>query len=114
MEQYISANEKRFFEKTDSRTIQNAVDEAAKGDIRIVRIPHKCARTGKCEWMIDEPILLPSNITIILDDCHLTLVKDVYSNIFRNKNMYTDISNKPEGRQHGIRIIGVGDAILDG
>ncbi len=114
MEQYLSPNEKRFFAESDSKTIQNAVNEAAKGEIRTVRIPRKCERTGKLQWMIDDPILLPSDITIILDDCHLTLVKDVYSNIFRNKNMYSDISNKPEGRQHGIRIIGVGDAILDG
>lgn len=114
MEQYLSPNDQRFISDSDSKTIQNAVNAAENGDIRTVRIPRKCARTGKCEWIIDEPILLPSDITIILDDCRLVLAKDVYSNIFRNKNMYTDISTKPEGRQHGIRIIGVGDAILDG
>ena len=114
MQDYFSPNEPRFMGATDSESIQNAVNAAEKGPIRTVRIPRVCARTGATEWIIEKSILLPSDITIILDDCHLTLKKDVYENIFRNKNMYTDLHNKMEGKQHGIRIIGVGDAILDG
>jgi len=114
MQSYLSPNEVRFRADSDSQSIQNAINEAEKGPIRVVHIPRVCARTGLEEWIIDKSILLPSNITIILDDCHLTLKKGVYENIFRNKNMYTDISNKPEGKQRGIRIIGRGDAVLDG
>ena len=114
MKNYFSPNDVEFMSDSDSRSIQNAIDAAEKGPIRTVRIPRVCARTGKEEWIIDKSILLPSNITVILEDCHLTLKKDVYENIFRNKNLYTDISNKPEGKQYNIRIIGIGDAVLDG
>jgi len=114
MHNYLSPNDAEFIADSDSKSIQNAIDAAEKGPIRIVRIPRVCERTGNEEWIIDKTILLPSNITVILDDCHLTLKKSVYENIFRNKNMYTDVSLKPEGKQSGIRIIGVGDAVLDG
>ncbi len=114
MQDYLSPNDPRFMGVTDSESIQNAVNAAEKGPIRTVRIPRICKRTGNTEWIIEKSILLPSDITIILDDCHLTLKKDIYENIFRNKNLYTDIQNKAEGKQKGIRIIGMGDAILDG
>lgn len=114
MKDYLSPNDAEFISDSDSRSIQNAIDAAGNGPIRTVRIPRVCERTGRDEWIIDKTILLPSNITVILDDCHLTLKKGVYENIFRNKNMYTDVWLKPEGKQSGIRIIGVGDAVLDG
>lgn len=111
---YISPNDAKFLGKSDSESIQNAINAAEQGPIRTVCIPRLCKRTGKNEWIIDKSILLPSNVTIILDDCHLTLKEGVYENIFRNKNLYTDISLKQEGKQTGIRIIGFGNAILDG
>ncbi|MBE6656172.1 MAG: hypothetical protein E7609_04825 [Ruminococcaceae bacterium] len=114
MTNYLSPNDPRFQADSDAVSIQNAIDAAEKGPIRTVRIPRVCERMGREEWIIDKSILLLSNITVILDDCHLTLKKDVYENIFRNKNMYTDVSTKREGKQTGIRIIGVGDAVLDG
>ena len=86
MENYLSPNDPRFLADTDSKSIQNAIDAAEKGPIRTVRIPRVCARTGAEEWVIDKSILLPSNITIILEDCHLTLAEGVYENIFRNKS----------------------------
>ena len=112
--EFLSPNDPKFIGKTDSESIQNAINAAECGPIRTVSIPRFCARTGKEEWIIDKALLLPSNITIVLDNCHLTLKKDVYENVFRNKNMYTEISRKPEGKQHGIRIIGFGNAIIDG
>ena len=114
MEYYLNPNDPRFMADSDSRSIQNAVNAAENGPCRTVIIPRRNERTGLDEWMIDKTILLPSDITVILDDCHLTLVEGVYENIFRNKNMYTEISLKPEGKQRGIRIIGRGEAVLDG
>lgn len=114
MMQFLSPNDPRFMAETDALSIQNAINAAENGPIRTVCIPRVCARTGNAEWLIDESILLPSNITVILADAHLILKKDVYANIFRNKNMYTDISLKPEGKQTNIRIVGIGDAVLDG
>ena len=114
MKNYYSPNDVEFISDSDSKSIQNAIDAAEKGPIRTVRIPRVSERTGREEWIIDKSILLPSDVTVILDDCHLILKKGVYENIFRNKNMYTDISTKPEGKQRNIRIIGEGDAVLDG
>lgn len=112
--EFLSPNDLKFMGKTDSESIQNAINAAERGPIRTVCIPRISKRTNREEWIIDKSILLPSNITIILDDCHLVLKEGVYENIFRNKNMYSDIAVKAEGKQCGIRIIGQGDAILDG
>ena len=99
---FLSPNDPRFQADSDAVSIQNAINAAEEGDIRTVCIPRICARTGKPEWIIDKSILLPSNITVLLDDCHLILKAGVYENIFRNKNLYTDIDIKPEGKQSGI------------
>ena len=115
METYFSPNDPRFIAETDSESIQNAVDAASKSEfVRTVRIPKLCDRTGKAEWLIEKAILLPSDITVLLDDCHLILKEGVYDNIFRNKNMYNEQLLNDEGEQHGIRIVGFGDAVLDG
>ncbi len=114
MRDYYSPNEAEFMGETDSQSIQNAVNAAAKGEVHIVRIPRRNARTGEDVWMIDRTILLPSDITIELYDCHLTLAEGVYQNVFRNENMYTDLGLTLEGEQHDIRIVGFGNAVLDG
>ena len=114
MEYYLNPNDPRFMGKDDSESIQNAVNAAGNGEVRTAIIPRRCERTGLDEWTISRSILLPSNITVILDDCHLTLAEGVYENIFRNKNMYTDVSLSSVGIQRGIRIIGRGNAVLDG
>ncbi len=115
METYFSPNDPRFIAETDSESIQNAVDAASKSEfVRTVRIPKLCDRTGKAEWIIEKAILLPSDITVLLDDCHLILKEGIYDNIFRNKNMYNEQLLNDEGEQHGIRIVGFGDAVLDG
>ena len=87
MKNYYSPNDVEFIADSDSKSIQNAIDAAEKGPIRTVRIPRVSERTGREEWIIDKSILLPSDVTVILDDCHLVLKKGVYENIFRNKNM---------------------------
>ena len=114
MSSFYSPNDSRFMGETDARSIQNAIDAAVADGIRTVVIPRRCARTGLDEWSIGETILLPSDITLILDDCHLTLGEGIYANLFRNRNVYTPVYGTKEGRQQGIRIIGRGDATLDG
>ena len=87
MDYYISPNDPRYMGRDDSESIQNAIDAAEASGIRTVIIPRICDRTGRDEWIITKSILLPSDITVILDDCHLTLADGIYENIFRNKNM---------------------------
>jgi len=114
MEQYISANDPRFSAETDDATIQNAVDFAAKSICKTVRIPRLCRRTGAEEWRLSKAVLLPGNITVLLEDCHLILEQGIYDNIFRSETLFTETGTAPEGRRENIRILGSGNAVLDG
>ena len=109
-----NANDPRFRTNPDSATIQNAINATREGDCRTVVIPRINARTGEERWVIDKTLLLPNDITVYLDDCFLTLADGVYENVFRNENMYRADALLPENEQHGIRIIGLGNAVLDG
>lgn len=109
---FISPNE--TFGKTDSQSIQNAVNLAHESGINRVVIPRKNARTNGLFWEIDETILLPSNMTIILEDAHLVMADDVMCNFFRNENAYTEKALLQPGKQHNITIRGIGSAVLDG
>lgn len=110
----IYASEQRFWGTTDTETIQNAVDYAEKTGIGKITIPRFNERTGEKVWNLDKAVLLPSDMTVILDSCHLRHADDSYDNLFRNKLCYTEEGCKADGEQHDIRIIGVGTALLDG
>ena len=114
MQEYYSPNDPAFVRETDSASIQAAVDAAAENGLGIVRIPRMNVRTGKPIWNIDSAILLPSDMTVYLDDCHLRLADGAICNVFRNSNMYTPEGLTLSGTQHDIRIIGSGRAVLDG
>lgn len=111
---FLNANDPAFRGTDDASTIQNAVNAAESGPVRTVCIPRHCERTGEDVWHIGHAVLLPSDITVLLDDCRLVLDKDIYDNIFRNRNMYSGKDGGPGEIQHGIRIIGNGNAVLDG
>ena len=100
--------------KTDSESIQNAVNLAHESGLNCVVIPRKNARTNGLVWEISETILLPSNITVLLEDCHMVMADDVMCNFFRNENAYTEKATVQPGRQHNITIRGIGSAVLDG
>lgn len=98
----------------DSQSIQNAVDMAAKTGVMHVTIPRYNARTESCEWVITKEIRLPSKMTVILENCYITMADDVVSNVFVSENAYTEDAFDPEKRMYGITIQGVGNAVLDG
>ncbi len=110
----IYASEQRFWGENDSQTIQNAVDYAEKTGLNRVVIPRFNRRTQTCLWDITSAILLPSNMTVVLEDAHLRLADGVFDNIFRNRNLFTPEGNTLEGEQSGIHILGTGNALLDG
>ena len=112
--QAIYASEERFWGENDSQTIQNAVDFAEKTGRNRVVIPRHNDRTGENIWHISSAILLPSNMTVVLEDAHLRLCDGVFDNIFRNRNVFTPEGNTLEGEQENIHIIGSGNALLDG
>ena len=108
---YISPNTYSLWGKNDSTSIQNAIDYAAKTGVNRVIIPRKNARTGESRWVISESILLPSHMTVILDNCYLVLADNSYCNFFRNANFG---SHTLEEEQCDISIRGEGYPILDG
>lgn len=99
---------------SDSERIQKAVDNAVKTGRNKVVIPGYNTKRNSNKWIIDNTILLPSDITVVLDNCHLRMADDVICQMFCNKNAYTDIGNTQEGEQKNIFIKGMGNAVLDG
>ena len=61
---------------------------------------------------IERAIILPSDFTLILRDCHLRQKEGTFDNIFTNRKTLFPGENV-EG-EHGVRILGIGRAILDG
>ena len=110
----IYASEERFWGADDSQTIQNAVDYAEQTGLGQVIIPRFNERTGQPLWDLPRAVLLPSDMTIILDGCHIRHADDTMDNLFRNRNMWTEEGKTLEGEQHDIRIIGRGNALIDG
>lgn len=113
MREFISCNEERLFADTDSATIQNTIAAAIKDGCRKVIIPRYNLRTDKNEWRIDKAIELPSNITLILDNCFMVQETGTFDNMFRNTNAHKE--NKTiEDEEHDIEILGVGNVCLSG
>jgi hypothetical protein len=98
------------FKGSDIERIQSAVN-AAKGTTNLVVIPSRNSNRTNV-WLIDSAILLPGNMTVILDNCTIQLSDSCRDNMFRSDNVGTGISD-PQWN-YNIRIIGVGDVTLKG
>lgn len=93
--------------KTDgSRYIASLIENAVADGSRTA--------TVSGNWIIDEAVRIPSNFTLILEDCHLRLADGSYTNIFVNEHHGTELGRTVAGRDRNITIIGRGEAILDG
>lgn len=114
MERFITPNDEGIIGESDSVSVQNAVNEAHRLGCAAV-IPRFNERTGDSLWIFEKAVLLPSDIEVILDNCHIRLADGAIDNVFRNANIYDDDRNFINlGRQYNIRIRGVGNAVLDG
>ena len=106
----ICAAQQQFWGVTDDQTIQNAIDYAESIGANRVVIPRENARTGKPVWYFSKAVLLPSDITVVLDGCRIIHEEDTVDNLFRNRDCW-----EPEKEeQHDIRLIGRCGAVLDG
>ena len=94
------------FKKGGASHISALIEEAVKNGTRTARV--------KGNWEIDEAVRLPSNLTVILEDCHLRLADGSHTNIFVNEHNETELGNTTEGTDTNISIIGRGEAVLDG
>ncbi len=112
MKEFYTPND--FLQGTDSERIQAAVDAAHDTGCNLVKIPRINEVNGKQGWIIDKTVLLPSDMTVILSNCHLRMADGVMCQMFSNSNDLTEIGNTIAGEQRNIRIIGEGNAILDG
>lgn len=97
----------------DAAMIQAAVDAARESGAQVT-IPRHNERTGKDFWDLPKAILLYTGSCVVLDNCFLRQSDDSIDNIFRNSICRTPDGTKKENRQYDIRIIGIGNAVLDG
>lgn len=111
---FITPNDAGIMADSDTLSVQNAVNEAHRRGCTAV-IPRFNERTGESIWNFDGAVLLPSDVTVVLDNCHIRLADGVMDNVFRNENLYDKERNFINlGRQRNIHIKGIGNAILDG
>ena len=99
---------------SDSERIQCAINEAEKSGCGKVVIPHYNEKSDSLLWTIDKTVLIPSDMTVILDNCHIRMADGVMCRMFENSNVGLPVGRTLEGEQKNIRIIGVGNAVLDG
>ena len=98
-------NDKTFL-KNGYEYITLKIQEAIKNGIREATV------SGCIE--ISEAIRIPSNFTLVLNNCHLRMADGCYSQMFVNESHNTEKGRTPEGTDRNINIIGIGEAILDG
>jgi hypothetical protein len=98
------------FKGSDIERIQAAINAAQKTTHKIV-IPQRNSN-GTNIWKIDSAILLPGNMTIILDNCIIQLSDSCRDNMFRSDNV--GIGTTHVSWNKDISIIGVGEAVLKG
>ncbi len=99
---------------TDSESIQNAVALARAEGINKIVIPRINRRSGSAEWIITETVRLPSNFTVVLDNCFMQMADDVVGGFFCSENLFTDWGTDPEKKMYNIHIKGEGTPVLDG
>ena len=95
-----------LFTKNGSDYITGLIAEAIQNGSRTATV---CGN-----WEIDREVRLPSDFTLILEDCHLRMADGCFSNLFVNEHHGTEVGRTTEGTDRNITILGRGRAILDG
>ena len=95
---------------TDVQIIQAAVDKASELGINAIVIPKK--DVSNSAWSLDSAVLLPSNMTVYLQNCYLKLSDTCRDNFFRSNNIGYGITSFTTNTD--IHIIGSGYALLEG
>ena len=91
---------KPYFQKNGARHIREMINAAVAVGTRA------CTVTGN--WEMEETVLIPSDFTLRLCDCHLIMADDTFCNMFRNESAGTGKCDRD------IVIEGSGRVILDG
>ncbi len=93
----------KIFQKNGAALIQAMIDGAEDGTVTV---------TGNYE--IENTVLIPSDFTLVLENCHLRMADNTFCNMFTNANCRTEVGRTPAGTDRNIVIEGRGRAILDG
>ncbi len=94
----------------DSAFIQALVDRAGSGGTVTIGIN---PRTGDQSWEVRNAIMLPSDITVVIDGATVKLGDGAFCNVFCSSGAY-DSSMAAGDVRKNIKIIGRGGATLDG
>ena len=94
------------FSPNGTEYVTGLIEEAVKNESRTA--------TVRGSWIIDTAVRIPSNFTLILDNCHLRMADGCFSNLFVNEHHDTEAGRTPAGTDRNISIIGRGEAVLDG
>ncbi len=95
-----------MFQKNGTGHITSLIKEGIANGTR------KATVTGK--WEIDSAILVPSDFTLILNNCHLRMADNTFDNMIRNENCGDVLTLTAGNSDRNIKIKGVGEVILDG
>lgn len=98
------------FTGTDTERIRAAI-HAAKNTTHKIVIP-QVNSNGTNQWIIDSAILLPGDMTVILDNCILQLSDSSRDNMFRSDNVGIGVNGVSWNKN--ISIIGIGEVVLRG
>ncbi len=110
--EYLTPNQ--TISHTDNESISLAVQRAKETGVNKVVIPRHNLRTGRDLWVIEDTVLLPDDIEILVDDAHLVLADGSFCNMFANERLGTELGRTSEGEQRNITLRGRGRALLDG
>ncbi|MCQ2385514.1 MAG: glycosyl hydrolase family 28 protein [Clostridia bacterium] len=88
------------------RDLQNAIEEAERTGKHLLTV------TGMYD--ISHTVLLPSDFTLVLSDCHLRMTDGSMAQMFRNKGYREGERNSRADADRNIALIGIGRAVLDG
>ncbi|MBQ8510002.1 MAG: hypothetical protein IJ493_08865 [Clostridia bacterium] len=95
-----------YFTKNGGAYIQSLIAASVADGSRQITV------SGNYE--IEQTVLIPSDFTLILENCHLTMADNTFCNMFTNESCRTEKGRTIEGCDRNIIIEGHGRVILDG
>ena len=111
---FLTPNDAGLMGTDDAVSIQNAIDAAAEAGVNKVVIPRYNKRTDSVVWTITATIRIPSDMTLVFDNCYLQLAQGYVGQMFTNSHSCSEEGKLIAGEQTNIRILGKGEAVLDG
>jgi len=111
---FLTPNQDGIMGKTDSESIQNAVDAASREGINLVVIPRWNVRSQQSKWELEKAVKVPSNMTIIFLQAYLRHADFCYENMFTNSRAYAHEGRCIAHEEHDLTFSGIGDVVLDG